>query len=71
MRGINLILENIVYMELLRRGYSVTIGKTNSKEIDFVCEKRNQTSKYPGFSSGRRMELEFHTLNSILIKKLF
>lgn len=39
-RDINLILENIVYMELLRRGYTVTIGKTAEKEIDFVCEKR-------------------------------
>lgn len=42
MRDINLILENIVYMELLRRGYSVTVGKIKDKEIDFVCEKRNE-----------------------------
>ena len=42
MRDINLILENIVYMELLRRGYTVTVGKTGDKEIDFVCEKRDQ-----------------------------
>lgn len=42
MRDINLILENIVYMELLRRGYSVTVGKIGNKEIDFVCEKRGQ-----------------------------
>ena len=42
MRDINLILENIVYMELLRRGYSVTVGKSGDKEIDFVCEKRDQ-----------------------------
>ena len=38
MKDINLILENIVYMELLRRGYSVTVGKVSDKEIDFVCE---------------------------------
>lgn len=37
-KDINLVLENIVYMELLRRGYSVTVGKVGSKEIDFVCE---------------------------------
>lgn len=42
MRDINLILENIVYMELLRRGYSVTVGKFGDREIDFVCEKRDQ-----------------------------
>ena len=40
-RDINLILENIVCLELLRRGYRVTVGKAGSKEIDFICEKRN------------------------------
>ena len=38
MKEINLVMENIVYMELLRRGYTVTVGKTGNKEIDFVCE---------------------------------
>lgn len=42
MRDINLVLENIVYMELVRRGYSVTVGKTGTKEIDFVCDKRGE-----------------------------
>ena len=42
MRDINLVLENIVYMELLRRGYSVTVGKSGDKDIDFICEKRDQ-----------------------------
>lgn len=37
-KDINLVLENIVYMELLRRGYAVTVGKVSDKEIDFVCE---------------------------------
>ena len=36
------ILENVVYNELIRRGYSVKIGKIRNKEIDFVCEKYNE-----------------------------
>ncbi len=36
-RDVNQILENIVYMELLRRGYKVTVGKSGDKEIDFIC----------------------------------
>jgi len=32
------ILENIVYLELIRRGYAVTIGKVDDKEIDFIAE---------------------------------
>ena len=35
-------LENIIYFELLRRGYRVTIGKFQSLEIDFVAEKQGQ-----------------------------
>ena len=38
-RDIELILENIVCLELIRLGYKVTIGKNGTKEIDFVCDK--------------------------------
>lgn len=41
-RDINLILQNIIYLELLRRGYQITVGKTGEKEIDFVCERQNE-----------------------------
>lgn len=42
MRDINQVLENIVFIELLRRGYKVTVGKEGEREIDFVCEKRGE-----------------------------
>lgn len=35
------ILENIVYFELLRRGYDVAIGKIDNKEVDFIATKVN------------------------------
>ncbi len=40
------ILENIVYLELLRRGYKVFIGRTGQLEIDFVAEKNGETEYY-------------------------
>ena len=36
------ILENVVFNELIRRNYSVKIGKIYDREIDFVCEKHNK-----------------------------
>ncbi len=42
MQDINLILENIVHMELLRRGYTVTVGRVGELEIDFVCHRRRE-----------------------------
>ena len=43
MRDIELVLENIVCMELLSRGFSVTVGKIGQAEIDFVAEKQGKT----------------------------
>lgn len=41
-RDITRVIENIVYMELLRRGYEITIGKVSNLEVDFVCKKQNK-----------------------------
>lgn len=40
-RGVAAMLENVVYLELLRREYKVCIGKTQNGEIDFIAEKQN------------------------------
>lgn len=67
-KDINLALENIVYMELLRRGYKVTVGKFNDKEVDFVARKWD-TKIYVQVSyilgSDETIEREFSVLESI------
>jgi len=62
MRDINIILENIVYMELLRRGYKTTVGKAGVKEIDFICDKRREklyVQVYYLLASNETIEREF------------
>jgi len=39
---ISQVLENVVYLELLARGYSVNVGKFGDKEIDFIAVKDNE-----------------------------
>lgn len=38
-RDIDQTLETIIYLELIRRGYHVTIGRVKDKEVDFVCQR--------------------------------
>lgn len=41
--GIGQLLENIVFLELKRRNYSISIGRIKDLEVDFVCRKANET----------------------------
>ena len=41
-QNIGHILENIVFIELKRQGYKVTVGNINNFEVDFVCRKNSQ-----------------------------
>lgn len=37
------ILENVVFLELIRRKYRVTVGNIGKQEIDFICRKHDKT----------------------------
>ena len=45
-RDMGHILENIVYLELIRRGYKVYVGKVDDGEIDFVAQNREGLKYY-------------------------
>lgn len=62
------VLENVVYLELVRRGYKVYIGKQNEYEIDFVATKENTIEYYQvAFTvrDERTLKRELRALNSI------
>ena len=62
------VLENLVFLELKRRGYQVYIGKLENKEIDFIAEKENrkiylQVSYY--LATPETIKREFSVLQNI------
>ena len=62
------ILENIIYLELLRRGYEVYIGKVDSNEVDFVAINNDEISYYQVAYSVKdedTLQRELKPLNSI------
>lgn len=67
-RDTNQVLENIVYMELLHRGYDATVGKTKKAEVDF-CARRGAFTIYVQvcclLASDDRVEREFSVLETI------
>lgn len=68
MRDINQTLENIVYMELLGRGYDVRIGKNGNNEVDFVAligNSRIYVQVSYLLASDETVEREFSVLESI------
>lgn len=67
-RDINQIFENIIYLELLRRGYNVKIGKVGDLEVDFVCTKNNDKLYIQVaylLASNETIEREFSVLEKI------
>lgn len=44
--AVDQVLENIVFVELLRRGYQVSIGKVGDREIDFIAERNGEREYY-------------------------
>ena len=62
------LLENVVYLELLRRGYRVNIGKTLEYEVDFIAENPNEIKYYQVTQSLKEslvLERELRSLESI------
>ena len=59
------LLENIVYLELLRRGYKVNIGKTGDYKVDFVAENPNKIVYYQVTKSLDNEDVKFRELRSL------
>ena len=67
-RDINQIFKNIIYLELLRKGYNVRVGKVDNLEVDFVCTKGNEKIYVQVaylLASSETIEREFTSLEKI------
>ena len=62
-------LENIIYFELLRRGYQVDIGKVGDYEVDFVARKKEDIRYYQAAwtvnNSPETLEREYRPFDAI------
>ena len=66
--SIDQVLENIVFMELKRRGYEVTVGKVGEREIDFIAKKGSEVAYFQVcylLSHESTFEREFGALEAI------
>ena len=69
-------IENVVYLELLRRGYKVYVGKCDNKEIDFVAIKKEETRYFQvteSLSDAKTLEREvapFYSTNDFYEKTI-
>ncbi len=59
------LLENVVYLELLRRDYKVNIGKTLNGEVDFIAENMNEIKYYQVTQSLLNKEVREREINSL------
>ncbi|ATV64451.1 ATP-binding protein [Fusobacterium pseudoperiodonticum] len=67
-KDIEKVLENIVYIELISRGYEVKVGKVKDKEINFIAKKEKDLSYYQILYKIRDEKIReriFETYNSI------
>jgi uncharacterized protein len=67
-RMIGGILENLVFLELKRRGYRVYVGKLDTREIDFIAERQNEKVYVQvayKLDSPQTVEREFNTLLAV------
>ena len=58
-------IENIVYLELLRRGNIVNVGKVNDLEVDFVVKKENEIEYYQVSTSLYNEKTKEREINSL------